>query len=163
MALLTKPGELSTAQALTAGNTVSENVIDLGALGVNGFGPGVNNIWLDIETVVADSGGAADTYNISVILDDTEAGTSPVYYVFTIPMVNGDPRIDTAGKKIWAGMLPDQIWQLAKEGYRYMALYCVLADVGGTAGVTINAQVSPSKPDTQKNTQVIRSNVGVPS
>ena len=123
----------------------------------------MNNIWLDIETVVADSGGAADTYDISVTLDDTEAGTSPVYYVFTIPMVNGDPRIDTAGKKIFSGMLPDQIWQLAKEGYRYLSLYSVLADVGGTAGVTINAAISPSKPDTEKNTQVIRSNVGVPS
>jgi hypothetical protein len=161
--ILTKPGILTTAQALTAGNTVSEWVIDLAALGIQGFGPGVNNLWLDIETVVADSGGTADTYVINLVVDDTEALTSPVYYIISIPMVHGDPRMDAAGKKIYSGMLPDQIWQMAKEGYRYLGLYCVLADVGGTAGVTINAAISPSKPRTEDNTQVLRSNVTIPS
>jgi hypothetical protein len=163
--ILTAPGILSTAQDLTAGNAVSENVIDMAALGIQGFGPGNNNLWLDVECETAEgsSSGSSSTYVIKLALDDTEAATSPVYYVLEVHMAHSDPRIAVAGRKIFTGMLPDQIWQLAKDGYRYLALYCVLADGNGTAAMSINAAISPSMPETQRNTQTTRSNVTVPS
>jgi hypothetical protein len=163
MAILTTPGELSTAQDLTNGNAVSENVIDLGALGI--YGPGTNGLWLDIECETAEgaSSGSSSTYEVKLALDDTEAGTSPVYYVLQVYMAHGDPRIAVAGRKILTVQLPDQVWQLARLGYRYLCLYYVLANGNGTAAVSVNACISPSKPETQKNTQTTRSNVTIPS
>jgi hypothetical protein len=163
--ILEELGVISTAQDLLAGTAVGENVIDLGALAAKGFGPGNNNIFIDLEceTPEADASGSSSTYTFNFIVDDTEALTSGVYTVLSVPCVHGDPRISAAGKKILSCSIPDQVWSLAKEGYRYFGLSSVLVDGNGTAGVSVNCAISPSQPRTEDGNQVTRSPVELPS
>ena len=168
MALVPHLGKLCVAQALNTNTTdISDYVIDLSAMGIDGPQPACE-MYLDIETVVAPAaGGTADSYTLELVLDDTEACSSVVYRVLTIIMLHGDPRL-ALGAKIWSGQLPgDQIRMLARAtttpGYRYMALISTLADSGGTTGLTINASVNLGRPQTAHDVQVMTSNVSVPS
>ena len=166
MSMLEKMGSLTvpgTGLDLTAGTTVATNVIDLGALAINGFGPGGNQVFIDLEVEIVESGADNDTYVFNFIVDDTEALTSGVYTILSIPMVGSDPRLKTAGGKIYSGEIPDQVWQMAKEGYRYFGLSCVLANVGGTAGVSVNCAITPSRPRTPDDMQVTTSPIALPS
>ena len=166
MAVFDHLGVLSTAQDFSAEGKQTENILDLGLLGISGFGPGGLEAFMDVETETAAGGDSADTYVLDLIVALTEnlnAGTqgTDYYKVLTVDILNvSDPRIATAGRKILTGPLPDQVWEMAKEGFRYCGFELTIS-AGST--LSINAGIVSSKPRTQDNVQVVRSNVSVPT
>lgn len=167
MAVFDHLGELSTAQDITGGTPLqSENVIDLGLLGIHGFGPD-SDIYIDLEceTVTA-SGDSSDTFvfdfNVALTTDlDTGTRGTDFYTVISVPILGiVDPRLTVAGAKILTCKLPDQVWQMAKEGFRYFGLQ---STISATATLSVNCAISTSKPRTPDNQQVTTSNVSVPT
>ena len=104
MAVFDHFGELSTAQDITGGTPLqSENVVDLAALGIQGYGPDADvYIDLECETVTA-SGDVNDTFvfdfNVALTTDlDTGTRGTDFYTVISVPILNNtDPRLTTAG------------------------------------------------------------------
>jgi len=154
-------GVLSTAHDITPGATrVSENVLDLQALGAKGFGPGGNQIFLDIETETAATGDAADTFEFDLAVGDAADFSGNNLSVVKVEITGyADQRLAAAGRKILTCELPDQVWQLAREGYRYLGL---LSTISAGSTVSLNAAISPSRPRTPDNVQVTQSPVGLP-
>ena len=135
-------------------------------MGVAGFGPGGNKVFIDLECETVATGDANDTFVFDFIvadstdLDNGTQGTN-YYKVLTVDILNyADPRIATAGKKILTVEIPDQVWQMAKEGFRYFGLNSTIS-AGST--VSINCAISPSRPRTEDNVQVTSSPVDLPS
>ena len=161
MALLEELGVLSTAHDLTNGSVDSENVIDLGAIAAVGF----TDMWLDIvcETKIGGSAGSSSTYTFDLVVA-TEAALNTTRSVARIAIVNtaADPRIALADRSIAMIEVGNQIAETMDASYQFLGLILTLADGNGTATVSINAAMSPSKPRTKDNVQVVRSNVGVP-
>jgi len=160
--LLEDLGELSTAQDLTDGAADSENVIDLGAIDDVGF----NEMWLSIitETAIGGSHGTSSTYTFDLVVSSTATLDTLVRSVCRIAIVNtaADPRIAEVDRNIAICELGLQIAEVADSTYRYLGLISTLANGNGTATLSINAAMSPSKPRTKDNVQVTRSNIGVP-
>lgn len=166
MAVFDHFGELSTAQDLTGAASVqTENVVDLAALGIQGYGPDAD-VYIDLECETVAAGDSADifTYDFNVATTtDLDAGTQSVNYfkVITVQILGIlDVRQAVAGAKILTCSIPDQVWQLAKEGFRYFGCNSTTT-TGGS--VSINCTISTSKPRTPDNQQVTTSNVGVPT
>jgi len=155
-------GVLSTAQDLTDGATDSENVIDLGAIANVGF----TDMWLSIvtETAIGDSAGTTSTFRFDLVVA-SETTLDNVRNIVTIDIANdvADPRIAAANRNIAACEVGQMVGEAADATYRYLGLISTLADGNGTATVSINAAISPSKPRSRDNVQVTRSNVGVPT
>lgn len=167
MSLLHTLGVLSTAQDLTAGSTASENVIDMGVLGINGFGPGDSMPYLDLETETIAAGDGSDTYEFTLMVGDAVDNgkldlNGNLLDTGLHVLITGvtDTRLATAGKKIITCQLPDQIRQLARTGYRYLG---IKSDISSGATISINAAVTPGRPRTEDNVQVTTSPVGLPS
>jgi len=160
--ILEELGVLSTAQDLTDGTTDSENVILLPAIANMGFG----EVWLSIvtETAIGAAAGTSSTFTFDLVVA-TEATLDTYRKVVSIPIVNtaADPRIAAVDRSIAAIEVGQQIAEVMDTSYIYLGLMSVLADGNGTAAVSINAAISPSKPRTKDNVQVIRSNVTVPT
>lgn len=164
--ILEELGVLDTALALTDGSVKSENVLDLGGLAANGFGPGNNNIFLDVEVAVAAGGGTSSTYQCQLVVSDQEDLSNNRKEIVSVTITGAaDVRIAAANRKILSMSLPDQVWRIAKgnAGYRYCGLYWTLANGNGTASLTVNSAVSPSQPRTEDGLQVTRSPVELPS
>ncbi len=161
--LLEDLGVLSTAQDLTAGSTDSENVIDLGAFDYLGF----TDLWLSIitETAKGSAGGSTATYDIKLVVSSTAGLDTLVREVCSIAMLDtaADPRIAAADRSIAMMEVGMQIAETADETYHFLGLISTLANGNSTATLSINAAMSPSKPRTKDNTQVTRSNIGVPT
>ena len=165
MAVFDHLGELAVAQDFTAGAGQTTNVVDLALLGIQGYGPDAD-VYIDMECETAAAGDSADTfaYEWNVALTtDLDTGTQSVDY-WKIICVNIlgvlDVRQTVAGNKILTCRLPDQVWQLAKEGFRYFGCNVTIS-AGST--VSLNVTLSSSKPRTPDNQQVTTSNVGVPT
>ena len=160
--LLEELGVLSTAQDLTAGSADSENVIDLGAFDYLGF----TDLWLSIitETAKGAAAGTTSTFDFKLVVA-SEATLDNIREVCSIAIANdvADPRIAAEERSIAMVEVGMQIAETADSTYRYLGLISTLADGNGTATVSINAAMSPSKPRTKDNTQVVRSNIGVPT
>jgi hypothetical protein len=160
--LLEDLGVLATAQDLTAGAADSENVIDLGAIADVGF----IDMWLSIitETAIGGAAGTSSTFSIALVVG-TAANLTTFKTVLTIDMLNdvADPRIAAVDRNIANCEVGMMVSELADATYRYLGLICTLADGNGTATLSINAAISPSKPRTKDDVQVTRSNVGVPT
>jgi len=165
MAIFDHFGELSTAQDLTSGTAQTENIVDLAALGIQGYGPDAD-VYIDMECETAAAGDSADTFVYDWIVATTtnlNNGTQSVEYfkVLTVDILGVlDVRQSAAGNKILTCRIPDQVWQLAKEGFRYFG--CEMAVSAGST-VSVNVTISTTKPRTPDNQQVSTSNVGVPS
>lgn len=166
--LLEELGVLSTAQDLTDGATDSENSIQLPQ---DSSGDGIPNlgygeIWLSIitETKIGGSAGTSSTYTFDLVVA-TEKELTTTRSVCRIVIVNtaADPRIAAAEGIIAAMEVGMQIDAAMDSDYAFLGLISTLADGNGTATISINAALSPSKPRTKDNVQVVRSNVGVPS
>jgi len=157
-------GVLSTAQDLTDGAVISENVINLGAVANIGFG----DLWLSIicETAQGASAGTSSTFDFDLVVSTSAALTTnksvcKVYIDYTGSVA--DPRIAAAGRNIAYMEIGQQIAEVVDSTYYFLGLVSTLADGNGTAAVSINAAISPSKPRTRDNVQVTRSNVTIPS
>lgn len=162
MAILEDLGVLAEAQDLTNGAADSTNVIDLGAIADVGF----NDMWLDIvtETKIGGSAGTSSTYSIALVVA-TAANLTTFKTVLTIDMLNdvADPRIAEVDRQIASCEVGMMVSELADATYKFLGLISTLANGNGTATLSINAAMSPSKPRTKDNVQVTRSNVGVPT
>jgi hypothetical protein len=164
--ILTKLGTVSTAHAVTAGSVKSEEVLNLGALGVNGFGPGGNRIFIDLETVVAAGGGTTSTYQFQLVVSDTADLSANRKEILSVTITGAaDVRIAAAGRKILTMELPDQVWRVMKAnaGYVYCGWWVTLANGNGVATLTYNGAFSPSRPRTDDNMQVTASPVNLPA
>ena len=157
-------GRLADQQALTAGtDAVSENVIDIGASGIsepNNMG----DVWLVITTDVAAGGSTgAITFDLRVSANADMTSSTPISVMSIVVPGITDSRVATAGKYIYRGTLPFEVWSIAKaagDTFTYLGLYVTQA---AASTITYSAAISPSKPPTDFNTQVIRSNVGTPT
>lgn len=160
--ILEELGVLSAAQDLTNGSVDSTNVIDLGAIANVGFG----DMWLSVitETIMGAAAGTSSTFTIALVVA-TESTLDNRKTILSIPIVNdvADPRIAAVDRNIACCEVGQMIADVADTTYRYMGLYMTLADGNGTATLSVNAAMSPSKPRTRDNVQVVRSNVGVPT
>jgi len=161
--LLEHLGELSTAQDLVAGAGIdSENVIDLGVIPDVGFG----QMWLSIicETIKDAAAGTSSTYTFDLVVASEET-LDTTRSVMRIHIKNdvADPRIAVVERSIACAEIGQQIGEVADATYRYLGLISTLVDGNGTAAVSINAAMSPSRPRTKDNVQVTRSNVTIPS
>ena len=159
--ILEELGELSTAQDLTAGAVDSENVIDLGAVANTGLNQA--HLSIEVETIQA-GGGTSSTYQFQLILSSTAGLDTLTREVLSVKITGGaDPRIAAINRAIANFEIGHMLGELVDGTYRYLGLISTLANGNGTAAVSINAVISPSKPGTKFNTQVIRSNVELPS
>ncbi len=155
--ILEEFGSLSTAQDLTSGTTTdSENVIDLGAID----NIGITDVWLALETETLATGDGSDTYDFSLVVSD-EATLDTNLEVLGV-LITGvtDVRLATAGQPILVINLSKQLIGLASATKRFLGL---ISTISSGATVSINCAISPSAPETPKNIQVLRSNVGVPT
>lgn len=155
------------AITFTTGSAKATNVLNLGALGIYGFGPGGNRIFLDIETVTI-AGNATATYQIDVVVSNSETLSSNRKPVLSTGVITGstDTRIAAALRKIFTGEICDQIWSVmqANAGYVYCGLWVTIgAGSGTTPTLTFNAAISPSRPRTKDDVQVTDSPVNLPS
>ncbi len=162
MGLLEDLGVLSKAQDFTDGAADSTNVIALGAIPDVGF----NDMWLDIETEtkIGGSAGTSSTYSFALVVA-TAANLTTFKTVLTVDILNdvADPRIAAVNRKIASCEVGMMISELADATYAFLGLIVTLADGNGTATVSINAAMSPSKPRTRDDVQVTRSNISLPS
>jgi len=156
-------GRLADGKALTAGtDAVSTHVIDIGASGLSDPN-NMGDIWLVITCDVA-AGGSTGTItfdlrvgpNADMVTDDVSVMS------IVVPSIT-DHRVATAGQYIFRGTLPYEVWSVANAGgatFTYLGLYVTQA---AASTITYSAAVSPSRPPTDFNTQVTRSNVGTPT
>lgn len=151
-------GTLSTAQALTAGTTVGEFVIQGPALDY----AAITDVWLTIDTVVAASG--SGTLQFDLVLGDAEGlDSTNVVAVRIYCAAVTDKRVATAGRHITAinvGKVLKQMLDTDGSSYPYVGLVSTL---GGTAAITINASLSATEPQSEMHRMTTESNVTVPA
>ena len=142
----------ATGDAVTAGNTPSSNIIDLGRTKPQ-IGVGQLPLTLTIRTIVPAEG----TGNINFILrksatQSAGALNGTITQILATPVVaQNDARLATAGRYVLRCGLPYEADQ------RYLDIYAVLS---GSAKITYEAKIEEVASD--KHTQVIESNVGNP-
>lgn len=169
--ILAKLGELSTAQDLTAGATVSENVVVDSAI----LGHGITDVYLviDTETVNDGNGGSSSTYTFSLRVATSAALTTYKEILSVVITGATDLRLLTAGRHIIAANIGAILSQAIRD-FRseqsltdassvYIGIMSTLADGNGTANISINAALSPTKPPTADRAIKVESPVGVPS
>ena len=156
--LLEELGVLSTAQDLTSASTTdSENVIDLGAFVDLGF----TDMWLIVETETIATGDGSDTFQFQLVISEETTLDTNIQVVSRT--VTGFASADLANVNrtilaVEVGQLIGELQEATTD--RYLGLISTISD-GAT--ISINAAISPSKPRTKDNTQVTRSNIGLPS
>ena len=155
--LLEELGVLSTAQDLTVGATDSENVIDLGAIADVGYG----EMWLTIETETIATGDSADTFKFQLVIsEETTLDTNIEVVSRTVTGFASEElaNVDRQILMVEVGQLIGELKIATTD--RYLGL---ISTISAGATISINAAMSPSKPRTRDNTQVTRSNIGVPT
>jgi hypothetical protein len=148
---------LSTAQDLTVGATDSENVIDLGAIADVGYG----EMWLTIETETIATGDSADTFKFQLVIsEETTLDTNIEVVSRTVTGFASEElaNVDRQILMVEVGQLIGELKIATTD--RYLGL---ISTISAGATISINAAMSPSKPRTRDNTQVTRSNIGVPT
>jgi hypothetical protein len=156
--ILEEFGVLSDQQLMvTNAATDSTNVIQLSAIKDVGFG----DLWLTIETAAIATGDGSDTYQFQLVLSEEAALTTNIQVVSRTITGFASEELANIGRAILAVNVGQMIGEL-KEAITdlYLGVICTLSD---GAVITVNTALSPSKPRTKDNTQVIRSNVGLPA
>jgi hypothetical protein len=148
-------GDLSVAQALTAGATDSTNVIDLQAVNY----AGLTDLWIVIDTAVAATGDGSDTFDFSVVV--SEETTLDTNFEVVAVRITGyaDARLATAGRHIMALNIGKMIRDIASSTKRYLGVINTISD-GAT--LSVNTMVSNSEPPSLYHSQVVTSNVDLP-
>lgn len=150
-------GVLATAQDLTGSDEISENVILTAAIDYTQL----TDLWwvVDCETAAATEG----TIKFALVIA-TAAGLGTAIEICSVLIAAiADVRVATAGRRIIGVDLGNTMVDMlttAGSTYPYIGMKNTLA---GSTTVSINASLSPGKPPTMPNQQVIRSNVGVVS
>jgi hypothetical protein len=157
MAILETLGVLAAAKSYTTGQDQASlaDVIDLGAVANTGL---PLEAWVDIDCYAAAVGAGAIT--IDIVIADAATLDSNVLSIMRVYIAAiTDARVATAGAKICACTLPYFQMDAHTATKKYLG---ALVTVAGTS-VGLNIALSPSKPRTKDNVQVIRSNVDLPS
>jgi len=156
--ILEEFGVLSTAQLMVASTaTDSENVIQLSAIADVGFG----DLYFTVETATIATGDGADTYQFQLVLSEESTLDTNIQVVSRTVTGYASEDLANIGRSIISVNVGQMIGEL-KEAITdlYLGMICTLS---AGAVITVNAALSPSKPRTKDNTQVIRSNVGLPA
>jgi len=149
-------GDLSVAQALTAGSTDSTNVIDLQALNY----AGLTDLWAVVDTAVIATGDGSDTFQFQwVVSAEATLDTNKELVSVTVTGY-ADSRLATAGKHIMALNIGKMFRDIATSTYRYLGVINVISD-GAT--ISVNTMLSNSEPPSLYHAQVVDSNVTLPS
>ncbi len=128
--VIDKRSEFSASQHLVAGTTYGQNFINLQE--DRDIAPGTPLYFcMTLETDAL--AGTTPTYTFTLQTDDNDSFTSPED-LLTFTVVQGT----VAGTKKWFGF--------PSSNQQYLRLKSVLADVGATADVTINAWLSDAQP-----------------
>lgn len=156
MAILEQLGKLVDCEALTDSDTYVGHSIDLVSAAQ---GLGVGTVWIDLVTNVAASYADADeTYEFQVRVGTGTSGgdinAGAIIVISTGAIDGDDARVATAGAPILQCTLPYQ------ANLQYLQLYYAAA--GTSCTITVDFSLSPSKPTSPRNVQVITSNVGLP-
>jgi hypothetical protein len=151
-------GVLSTAQDLTSGSTTdSENVIKLSAIKDVGFG----DLWLSVETETIATGDSSDTYQFQLVLSEESTLDTNIQILSRTITDFESEEIANTNRAILSVNVGQMIGEL-KEAVTDLYLG-LISTISAGATISINAALSPSQPRTKDNTQVIRSNVGLPA
>jgi len=157
MAILEALGKLAAAADYTTGQDQGAglaDVIDLAAIANNGL---PLEAWLDIDCETEAVGAGAIAIDL-VIADNAALTTNPIKLLSVPIAAITDARVATAGAKVIACTVPYAATFLNDATKRYLG---VMVSVAGTS-LSLNIAISPSKPRTPDNVQVVRSNVGLP-
>ena len=155
--ILEEFGILCDGQDLTAETADSDNVILLSAIADVGFG----DLWLSIETETIATGDGSDTFQFQLVLSEESTLDTNIEVISRTVTGYASEELANIGRAIVSVNVGQMIGEL-KEAVTdlYLSLQLILS-AGAT--LSVNAALSPSKPRTKDNTQVIRSNVGLPS
>lgn len=120
---------------------------------------GVIDVWLDLKTnVAADFATGDEYYQFGIVVgtgtDGTDINAGAITVIETPSIIGSDARLATAGAAILQCTLPYQ------ANLRYLQLY--YTQTGTSNAITIDFNISPTKPPSPYNRQVIESPVGVP-
>lgn len=156
--ILEEFGVLSTAQDLTSASTTdSENVILLSAIADVGFG----DLWLSVETETIATGDGSDTYLFQLVLSEESTLDTNIQIVSRTVTGFASEELANVNRAILSVNIGQMIGEL-KEAVTDLYLG-LISTISAGATISINAALSPSKPRTKDNTQVIRSNISVPT
>ena len=157
MAILEALGKLAAAADYTVGTDQGAglaDVIDLSEIANNGL---PLEAWLDIDCETEAVGAGAMTLDV-IIADNAALSTNALSVMRIYIAAITDARVATAGAKVCACTLPYFATFANNATKRYLGVSVTIA---GTS-VSFNIAISPSKPRTPDNVQVVRSNVGLP-
>jgi hypothetical protein len=153
-------GVLSTAQDLTSGSTTdSENVILMAAVDWTAL----TDLWWVVTTETVATGDASDTYAF-VLYCSAESTLDTNIQVASVT-VTGYESYPVAGtdRHIVNMNIGQQIHHILGTGLSDYPYLGMISSISSGATISINAAISPSPGQSNFNTQVIRSNVSVPS
>lgn len=151
-------GKLVDAEGLADSDTYIGSALDLVA--ATSQLAGGMDLWVVGSTTVAASYADVDeTYQFSLRTgtgtDGTDINAGAVTILQTPAIAGNDARIASVGAHWWRSTLP-----VEAVGQQYLQFY--YAQTGTTNSITVDINLSPSKPRTNFNIQVEFSNVGTP-
>lgn len=156
-------GKLSVAQAITASDEDSENVMEIMADGAGRDYGHITDAWWIVDTNVIAAGDSADTFKFSLVLAK-EAALTNVIEVAAVTITGiADIRLATAGRHIMAinvGKMLKDILDTDGSDYEFLGQQNTLS-AGAT--ISIDSVVSGSEPHTESHRMSTESGVGVPS
>lgn len=151
-------GKVVDAEGLTDSDTYIGSALDL-VVATTQLAGGMDLWVVGSTTVAADYTTGNETYQFQLRTGTGTDGTDINAGALTIletPAINGDDaRIASVGAFWWRSTLP-----VEAVGQQYLQFY--YAQTGTTNTITVDINISPSKPRTNFNIQVEFSNVGTP-
>lgn len=149
-------GKLSVAQALTSGNEISENVIQLPATDY----AHITDVWWVVDTVVAAA--TTSTLKFELVLA-TAAGLDTAVQVACVDIAAiTDTRVATAGRHIVAmnvGHMLKEMLDTDGSTYPFIGEKHTIS----AATITINSVLSHTRPPSETHRMVTVSNVSTPA
>ncbi len=156
--ILAALGKLSVAQAITAADEDSTNVIQIPAADYVAF----SDLWWVVDTAVIAAGDGSDTFDFSLVMSQ-EAALTTNKVVCSVSITGiADLRLATIGRHIIAINVGKQMVNMLDtdaSDYPFIGQINVLS-AGAT--VSINAALSPTEPRTEPHRMVVTSDVGTP-
>ncbi len=155
--ILDQKGKLSVVQALTAGATDSQNVIQMAAVDY----AGITDLWLTIDTNIV-AGGAGTLVFDLVMSEESTLDTNTSIVQTSIAAVT-DLRVATIGRHITTINVGKTIKEMLEASGSDTPFIGLISTLGGSATITIDAALSPTEPQTLHHKMVVVSPVGVPA
>ena len=152
-------GELCTAQDFSAEAKDSENVLLMAAVDWTSL----TNVYWVVQTETIATGDGSDTYAFVLYASQEETLDTIIQIASVTVSGYASYTLATAGNNIVNLNICDQVHQILGtdlSDYPYLGM---ITTISAGATISINAALSPSPAPSPYNSQVLRSNVGVPS